>query len=46
MEDNEMSYSEEEEQKSLLPFQEEEEDKAVHFSNVEEPWEGENNELF
>ncbi|XP_075293779.1 cilia- and flagella-associated protein 74 [Opisthocomus hoazin] len=39
MEDNEMSYSEEEEQKSLLPFQEEEEDKAVHFSNVEEPWE-------
>ncbi|XP_042650244.1 cilia- and flagella-associated protein 74 isoform X2 [Tyto alba] len=40
MEDNEISYSKEEEQKSLLPFLEEEEkDKAGRFSNVEEHWE-------
>ncbi|XP_075629373.1 cilia- and flagella-associated protein 74 isoform X2 [Balearica regulorum gibbericeps] len=41
MEDNEISYSKEEEQKSLLPFPEEEEkeDKAGQFSNVEEHWE-------
>ena len=48
MEDNEISCSKEEEQKSLLPFLEEEEkeDKAGQFSNVEEHWEGENDELF
>ncbi|XP_075028392.1 cilia- and flagella-associated protein 74 [Calonectris borealis] len=41
MEDNEISYSKEEEQKSLLPFLEEEEKeyKAGQFSNVEEHWE-------
>lgn len=48
MEDKEINYSKEEEQKSLLPFLEEEEkeDKAHRFSNVEKQWEGENNELF
>ncbi|XP_014799367.1 PREDICTED: cilia- and flagella-associated protein 74 [Calidris pugnax] len=44
MEDQEISYSEEEEQK-FLPFLEEEEkeDKASERSNVEEHWESENN---
>lgn len=48
MEDNGISYSEEEEQKSLVPFLEEEEkdDQAGWFSDVEEHWEGENDELF
>lgn len=48
MEDKEINYSKEEEQKSLLPFLEEEEkeDKPHQFSNVEKQWEGENNELF
>lgn len=48
MEDNESSYSEVEEQKSSLPFLEEEakEDKAGQLSNVEECWKGENGELF
>lgn len=48
MEDNESSYSEVEEQKSSLPFLEEEakEDKAGQLSNVEECWKGENEELF
>ncbi|KAM7083728.1 LOW QUALITY PROTEIN: cilia- and flagella-associated protein 74 [Ciconia maguari] len=41
MEENKISYSEEEEQKSLLPFLEEKEKegKAGQFSNVEEHWE-------
>ncbi|XP_075376617.1 cilia- and flagella-associated protein 74 isoform X3 [Mycteria americana] len=39
MEENKISYSEEEEQKSLLPFLEEKEGKAGQFSNVEEHWE-------
>ncbi|XP_074748670.1 cilia- and flagella-associated protein 74 [Strix uralensis] len=39
MEDNETGYSKEEEQKSLLPFLEETEDKGGQFSNVEEHWE-------
>ncbi|XP_074017705.1 cilia- and flagella-associated protein 74 [Numenius arquata] len=41
MEDKEISYREEEEQKFLLPFLEEEEkeDKACELSNVEEHWE-------
>ncbi|XP_009708092.1 PREDICTED: uncharacterized protein CFAP74 [Cariama cristata] len=49
MEGNEIGYSKEEEQKSPLPFLEEEEekeDKAGQFSNVEEQWEGENDEFF
>ncbi|XP_010123969.1 PREDICTED: uncharacterized protein CFAP74 [Chlamydotis macqueenii] len=41
MEDNESSYSNEEEQTSLLPFleDEEKEDKAGQFSNLKEHWE-------
>uniref|UniRef100_A0A8C8EAL6 Cilia and flagella associated protein 74 n=1 Tax=Otus sunia TaxID=257818 RepID=A0A8C8EAL6_9STRI len=39
MEDNEIGYSKEEEQKSLLPFLEENEDKGGQFSNVKEYWE-------
>lgn len=48
MEDYEISYSKEEEQTSILPFLEEEEkeDKTGQCSNVEEDWEGENDELF
>lgn len=48
MENYEISYSEEEEQTSILPFPEEEEkeEKAGQCSNVEEDWEGENDELF
>lgn len=48
MEDNESSCGEVEEQKSSLPFLEEEakEDRAGQLSNVEECWRGENEELF
>ncbi|XP_074781112.1 cilia- and flagella-associated protein 74 isoform X1 [Athene noctua] len=37
--EDEIGHSEEEEQKSLLPFLEENEDKGGQFSNVEEHWE-------